>query len=161
MSDLYEAVPAGARVHIIGIGGAGMSAIATVLLERGYQVSGSDQTESDTTRALSQQGAEVFIGHRAENVGDVAMVVVSSAIRAENVELVAARTRSIPVNKRAQFLGWLMQGALGVAVAGTHGKTTTTAMITSILVGAGRDPSFIVGGHIAALGRSAHAGNDR
>ena len=161
MSELYGQVPAGARLHIIGIGGAGMSAIATVLLERGYQVSGSDQAESDTTRALRQQGADVFIGHQASNVGEVAMVVASSAIREDNVELAAARERGIPVNKRAQFLGWLMQGALGVAVAGTHGKTTTTAMIASILVGAGRDPSFIVGGPIAALGRSAHAGHDR
>ena len=161
MNEPNQVLPAGARVHIVGIGGAGMSAIATVLLERGYQVSGSDQAESETTRALIQQGAQVFIGHRAENVGEVAMVVASSAIREENVELVAAHARSIPVNKRAQFLGWLMQGAVGVAVAGTHGKTTTTAMITSILVGAGRDPSFIVGGPIAALGRSAHAGRDR
>jgi UDP-N-acetylmuramate--alanine ligase len=149
------------RVHLIGIGGAGMSAIATVLIERGFRVSGSDQTESDTTRALRQQGAAVFIGHRAENIGEVDMVVASSAVREDNVEVVAARDRGIPVNKRARFLGWLMQGALGVAVAGTHGKTTTTAMIASILVGAGRDPSFIVGGPIAALGRSAHAGHDR
>ena len=149
------------RFHIVGIGGAGMSAIATVLIERGYSVSGSDQAESDTTRALEQLGAQVHIGHRAENVGAVDMVVASSAIHDENVELVEARAHNIPINKRAQFLGWLMQGALGVAVAGTHGKTTTTAMIAQILVGAGRDPSFIVGGHIAALGRSAHAGRDR
>ncbi|MFN8598296.1 MAG: UDP-N-acetylmuramate--L-alanine ligase [Anaerolineae bacterium] len=149
------------RFHIVGIGGAGMSAIATVLIERGYSVSGSDQAESDTTRALEQLGAQVYIGHRAENVGAVDMVVASSAIRDENVELAEARARNIPINKRSQFLGWLMQGALGVAVAGTHGKTTTTAMIAQILVGAGRDPSFIVGGHIAALGRSAHAGRDR
>lgn len=161
MSEDQVRVPAGARVHLVGIGGAGMSAIATVLIERGFRVSGSDQVESDTTRALHQQGADVFIGHRAGNVGEAAMVVASSAIREDNVELVAARDRNIPVNKRARFLGWLMQGALGVAVAGTHGKTTTTAMITSILVGAGRDPSFIVGGPIAALGRSAHAGHDR
>ncbi len=160
MNDLIQ-LPPQAGLHIVGIGGAGMSAIATVLLERGYRVSGSDQAESDVTRALREQGAEVFIGHRAENVGEVKMVVVSSAIRADNPELIAAQARDIPVNKRAQFLGWLMQGSLGVAVAGTHGKTTTTAMIAHMLMSTGRDPSFIVGGTIKSLGRSAHAGRDR
>jgi UDP-N-acetylmuramate--alanine ligase len=145
-------------VHIVGIGGAGMSAIATVLIERGYTVSGSDQAESTTTRALQARGAQVFIGHRADNVGEVGMVIMSSAIKPDNVELLAAQRRGLPVSKRAQFLGWLMQGAIGVAVAGTHGKTTTTAMIASILTGAGRDPSFIVGGTIADLNTSAHAG---
>jgi UDP-N-acetylmuramate--alanine ligase len=150
-----------ARVHIVGIGGAGMSAIATVLHERGYHVSGSDQIESDVTRALRDHGLEVFSGHSAENVGAVDMVVLSAAIRADNPELVAAQQRGIPTVKRAQFLSWLMQGSLGVAVAGTHGKTTTTAMIAHILMSAGRDPSFIVGGTIKSLGRSAHAGRDR
>jgi UDP-N-acetylmuramate--alanine ligase len=160
MSELMQ-LPSNAQVHIVGIGGAGMSAIATVLLERGYRVSGSDQAESDVTHALREHGAEVFIGQRAENVGAVDMVVISSAIRADNPELIAAQERHIPVTKRAQFLGWLMQGALGVAVAGTHGKTTTTAMIAHILMSAGRDPSFIVGGTIKSIGRSAHAGRDR
>src|SRR5512143_1251408 len=102
MSDMVQLKP-GARLHIVGIGGAGMSAIAIVLLERGYRVSGSDQAESEVTHWLREQGAEVFLGHRAENVGDVAMVVVSSAIRADNPELIAAQERGIPVNKRAQF----------------------------------------------------------
>ena len=155
------ALPPGARIHIVGIGGAGMSAIATVLIERGYRVSGSDQADSDVIRSLRDQGAQVFVGHRAENVGEVEMVVASSAIQDDNVELSAARARQIPISKRARFLGWLMQGALGVAVAGTHGKTTTTAMITQILLGDGRDPSFIVGGTIGAIGKSAHAGRDR
>jgi UDP-N-acetylmuramate--alanine ligase len=150
-----------ARLHLVGIGGAGMSAIATVLHERGYQVSGSDQVESDVTRSLREHGVEVVIGQRAENVGDVDMVVISSAIRADNPELIAAQQRGIPITKRAQFLGWLMQGSLGVAVAGTHGKTTTTAMIAHILMSTGRDPSFIVGGTIKSIGRSAHAGRDR
>jgi UDP-N-acetylmuramate--alanine ligase len=154
-------LPPNARLHIIGIGGAGMSAIAIVLMERGYQVSGSDQSESDVTQRLRDQGAQVFIGHRAENVGEVAMVIASSAVREDNLEIVAARSRGLPISKRAQFLGWLMQGSLGVAIAGTHGKTTTTAMITQILLGAGRDPSFIVGGTIGAIGKSAHAGRDR
>jgi UDP-N-acetylmuramate--alanine ligase len=160
MSQLIE-LPANARLHLVGIGGAGMSAIATVLLERGYRVSGSDLTESDVTHWLREQGVEVFIGQRAENVGEVDMVVVSSAIRADNPEVIAAQERRIPVSKRAQLLGWLMQGSLGVAVAGTHGKTTTTAMIAHVLMTAGRDPSFIVGGTIKSLGRSAHAGHDR
>ncbi|HET7376487.1 MAG TPA: Mur ligase domain-containing protein, partial [Anaerolineae bacterium] len=118
-------LPPHARFHIIGIGGAGMSAIAVVLMERGYQVSGSDQTESDVTRRLNDQGAQIYIGHRAENVGEAAMVIASSAVREENIELVAARSQNIPVSKRAQILGWLMQGSTGMAVAGTHGKTTT------------------------------------
>jgi UDP-N-acetylmuramate--alanine ligase len=160
MSKKIE-LPPNARLHILGIGGAGMSAIATVLIERGYRVSGSDQAESDVTRQLREQGADVAIGHRAENVGEVDMVVVSAAIRADNPELIAAQERQIPVSKRAQFLGWLMQGSLGVAVAGTHGKTTTTAMIAHMLLSAGRDPSFIVGGTIKSIGQSAHAGRDR
>jgi UDP-N-acetylmuramate--alanine ligase len=154
-------LPPNARLHIIGIGGAGMSAIAIVLMERGYRVSGSDQSESDVTQRLRDQGAQVFSGHRAENVGEVDMVIASSAVQADNVELAAARSRGLPISKRGQFLGWLMQGSLGVAIAGTHGKTTTTAMITQILLGAGRDPSFIVGGMIGAIGKSAHAGRDR
>jgi UDP-N-acetylmuramate--alanine ligase len=160
MNEMRQ-LPPHARLHIVGIGGAGMSAIATVLIERGYQVSGSDQAESDATQQLREQGAVVSIGHRAENVGEVDMVVVSSAIRADNPELLAAEERGIPVSKRAQFLGWLMQGSLGVAVAGTHGKTTTTAMIAHTLLSTGRDPSFIVGGTIKSIGRSAHAGRDR
>ncbi len=138
-----------------------MSAIATVLLERGYTVSGSDQQESEVTRSLQERGAQVFIGHRAENVGAAEMVVISSAIQDDNVEVAAARARDIPVSKRAQFLGWLMQGSLGIAVAGTHGKTTTTGLIAHILTSAGRDPSFIAGGTIASIGRSAHAGRDQ
>jgi UDP-N-acetylmuramate--alanine ligase len=154
-------LPPNARLHILGIGGAGMSAIATVLIERGYHVSGSDQAESDVTRQLREQGAQVAIGHRAENVGEVDMVVASAAIRADNPELIAAQARGLPVSKRAQFLGWLMQGSLCVAVAGTHGKTTTTAMIAHTLLSTGHDPSFIVGGTIKSIGRSAHAGHDR
>jgi UDP-N-acetylmuramate--alanine ligase len=150
----------GARVHLIGIGGAGMSAIATVLMERGYRVSGSDQAESEVTRWLAQHGAQIFIGHDAAQVADAAHVVVSSAVQPDNVEVTAAHARGVPVSKRAAFLGWLMQGAQGVAVAGTHGKTTTTGLIAQILVGAGRDPSYVAGGTIVTLGRSAHAGRD-
>ncbi len=157
----FSGLRPGGRIHIVGIGGAGMSAIATVLLERAYRVSGSDQSESASTQALRERGAQVFIGHRAENVGEVDVVVMSSAIRPDNVELQTAQRRGIPISKRAWLLGWLMQGALGVAVAGAHGKTTTTAMIASILAGAGRDPSFIVGGTIVGLNAAAHAGRGR
>jgi UDP-N-acetylmuramate--alanine ligase len=160
MSESMQLLP-NAQLHIVGIGGTGMSAIATVLLERGYRVSGSDQAESEATRWLRKQGAKVYIGHHPENVGEVDMVVMSSAIRGDNPEVIAAQERGIPVNKRAQFLRWLMQGSLGVAVAGTHGKTTTTAMIAHTLLAAGRDPSFIVGGTIKSIGQSAHAGRDR
>lgn len=160
MSEISE-LDAGNRIHIIGVGGAGMSAIATVLIERGYRVSGSDQNESPLTQALRDRGVQVFIGHRPENVGEVDNVFISSAIKADNVELLAAQQRRIPVSKRAQLLGWLMQGTLGVAVAGSHGKTTTTAMIASILMRVGRDPSFIVGGTIAGLNTPAHAGRGR
>lgn len=151
----------GAHVHIIGIGGAGMSAIAIVLLERGYNVSGSDQTESATTQALRERGASVNIGHMAENVKHAQHLVISSAIKDDNVEYVAAQQQGIAISKRAQFLGWMMQDNIGIAVAGTHGKTTTTAMIASILKSATRDPSFIVGGIINAPGldTSAHAGH--
>ena len=157
LSDLKP----GGRVHIIGIGGAGMSAIATVLLERGYGVSGSDQSESPPTQMLRERGAQVFVGHRAENVGEVEAVFISSAIKTDNVELLEAQRRGLPVSKRAQLLGWLMQGSIGVAVAGAHGKTTTTAMVASILMRAGRDPSFIAGGTIAGLNTPAHAGRGR
>ena len=160
MNERIELAP-GALVHIMGIGGAGMSAIATVLLERGYRVSGSDQMESDVTRALQEQGAQVFIGQRAENVGTVDLVVISSAIRADNAELIAAQERGVPVVKRAPFLGWLLRDNLGIAVAGTHGKTTTTGMLAQILMGAGRDPSFIVGGTLKSIGRAARAGQGR
>lgn len=154
----FSQLKPGSRIHVIGIGGAGMSAIAAVLLERGYRVSGSDQNPSPATQALLVRGAQVSIGHRAENVAEVDMIVMSSAIRDDNVEWATARRRGIPAAKRAQLLGWLMQGARGVAIAGAHGKTTTTAMIASILMAAGRDPSFIVGGTIAGLNTPAHAG---
>jgi UDP-N-acetylmuramate--alanine ligase len=157
----FSRLKPGSRIHIVGIGGAGMSAIAIVLLERGYRVSGSDQSESPAMRALRERGAEAHIGHRVENVGEVDHMLISSAIKPDNVEWAAAQQRGIPVSKRAQFLGWLMQGAQGVAVAGAHGKTTTTAMIASILAGAGRDPSFIVGGTITGLNTPAHAGRGR
>jgi UDP-N-acetylmuramate--alanine ligase len=146
------------RFHFVGIGGAGLSAIARVLMERGAEVSGSDLVLSPVAEALARDGARVFTGHRAENVNGAEVVIVSSAVAAANVEVQAARASGIPVLKRPEFLGQMMDGQLGVAVAGTHGKTTTTAMIASILLEAGRDPTFIVGGVIAGLETNARAG---
>jgi UDP-N-acetylmuramate--alanine ligase len=148
----------GRRVHFIGIGGAGLSAIARVLMGQGAEVSGSDMVLSPVAEALARDGARVFAGHRAENVTDAELVVVSSAVPASNVEVQAAQAGGIPVLKRPELLEQMMDGRLGVAVAGTHGKTTTTAMISSILLEAGRDPTFIVGGVIAGLGTNARVG---
>jgi len=146
------------KVHFIGLGGAGLSAIATVLLERGYQVSGSDLHPSANTQRLQEMGARVYIGHTAEQVGGAQIVVVSSAIPEDNVELVAARARGLPVLKRDQVFSQLTAGHHCVAVAGTHGKTTTAAMIAWTLLQAGCDPSFIIGGTIVGLDTNARAG---
>ena len=146
------------QIHFIGIGGAGLSAIARVLLEQGAEVSGSDLVLSPVAEALARDGAHVSAGHRAENVIGAELVVVSSAVPATNVEVQAAQEAGIPVLKRPEFLGQMMDGRLGVAVAGTKGKTTTTAMIVSILLEAQRDPTFIVGGVMAGLETNARAG---
>ena len=150
----------GRHVHFVGIGGAGLSAIARVLMEQGAEVSGSDLMRSPVAEALAQDGARVFAGHQAENVDGAELVVVSSAVPASNVELQAAQAAGIPVLKRPQVLGQMMDGQLGIAIAGTKGKTTTTAMIVSILLAAGRDPTFIVGGVIAGLETNARAGKE-
>jgi UDP-N-acetylmuramate--alanine ligase len=146
------------RIHLIGIGGAGLSAIATVLLERGHLVSGSDLHASVITERLVGMGATVHKGHAAANLGDADLVIVSSAVPDGNPEVEEARHRNIPVVKRAEWLGKMMEGKRGVAVAGTHGKTTTTAMIALILRDAGLDPTFIVGGDIPQLETNAAAG---
>jgi UDP-N-acetylmuramate--alanine ligase len=146
------------RIHLIGIGGTGLSAIARILLEMGTVVTGSDRAESPFTRDLALHGATVTIGHRAENIGQAEMVVRSSAIPDDNPEVVAARLAGIPVLKRSDFMGYLMQGRKGIAVAGTHGKTTTTAMIAWMLSELKQDPSFIVGGVLSNLGINARAG---
>jgi UDP-N-acetylmuramate--alanine ligase len=147
------------RVHFVGIGGAGLSAIATLLLEKGVAVSGSDALASAMTEALQNRGATVTIGHRAENVAGADAVVISSAVAADNAEVAAARAAGIPVKKRADFIGELMETHVGVCVSGTHGKSTTTALIAFMLLRAGRDPSFIVGAVMADLGANARHGN--
>jgi len=147
------------HVHCVGVGGFGISAIARVLLERGYRVSGSDLQLSPVAEALAASGATVMIGHQAENIGDAEIVLASSAVPEDNVELVAARGRGTPVLKRAEFLAQLMAGTMGVAIAGTAGKTTTAGMLAWILVQGGLDPSFIVGGVIEGLGTNAQSGH--
>jgi len=146
------------HVHLIGIGGTGLSAIARLLLERGDSVSGSDRSFSPLARALQAAGAQVYTGHRAENISGADLVVRSSAVPDDNPEVVAARQAGIPVLKRAGFLGQLMDGCQEIAIAGTHGKTTTTAMIAWVLRALDRDPSYIIGGVSANLGNNAHAG---
>lgn len=146
-------------VHLIGIGGAGMSAIAKVLLMRGIGVSGSDMKDSAGLAALRALGATTVVGHDAGNLGDVGAVVVSSAIREANPELRAARERGIPVLHRAQVLALLMRERRGIAVAGTHGKTTTSSMVALVLQRAGIDPSFLIGGDLNERGTNAHSGD--
>jgi UDP-N-acetylmuramate--alanine ligase len=149
----------GAHIHLVGIGGAGLSAIARVLMGLGYQVSGSDRAASELTATLAQEGATVYVGHYAHHVVGADLVVVSSAVPPDNVERVTARQQGIPVVKRAEFLGALMQGHTAIAVAGTHGKTTTSGMLATMLLMASLDPAFIVGGQIAHLGTNARAGS--
>ena len=149
------------RVHFIGIGGSGMCGIAEVLLNQGYAVSGSDLAASTTTQRLARLGATIAVGHRAENLGDCDVVVVSSAVTATNPEVVAARTRRVPVVPRAEMLGELMRYRYGIAVAGTHGKTTTTSLVTSIFTEAGLDPTFVIGGLLNSAGSNARLGASR
>jgi len=146
------------RVHFIGIGGTGLSAIALLLREKGVEVSGSDRHMSPLARRVQAAGAQVFAGHRAENVHGASLVVRSSAIGDDNVEVQAARELGIPVLKRSEFLGQLMAEHYGIAVAGSHGKTTTTAMIAWMLTSLQMDPSYIIGGVATNLGKNAHAG---
>lgn len=149
------------RVHFIGIGGSGISAIARLLLERGDTVTGSDRELSTFAVDVQKAGASVYIGHHADNVGEADYVVRSSAIPDENPEVQAALKANIPVYKRADFLGQLMEDKVGIAVAGTHGKTTTTAMLAWVLTRLKHDPSFIVGSVMSNLGVNAHAGKGK
>ncbi len=149
------------RIHFIGIGGAGMSGIAEVLINQGYEITGSDLKESGTTRRLEAMGATVFIGHRENNVAEAHVVVNSSAVKADNPEMVSARERRIPIVRRAEMLGELMRYRHGIAVAGTHGKTTTTSLMASVLAAGGRHPTFIIGGLVNSAGSNAQLGASR
>ena len=146
------------NVHFVGIGGAGMSGIAEVLLNLGYAVSGSDLGENNATRRLAGLGAQVHIGHVAEHVHDADVVVISSAVKADNPEITAARARQVPVVPRALMLAELMRLKQGIAVAGTHGKTTTTSLAASVLAEGGLDPTFVIGGRLESAGAHARLG---
>jgi UDP-N-acetylmuramate--alanine ligase len=147
------------KIHFIGLGGAGMSGIARIMLAKGFAVSGSDKNDSSVLTSLKALGAKVFVGHMKENLADAQLVIISAAITESNPELVAAKQGGIPVVARANALAWLMSESTSVAVAGTHGKTTTTAMLTVALQSAGADPSFAIGGTINNAGTNAHSGS--
>ncbi len=146
------------RIHFVGIGGIGMSGIAEVLLNLGYRVGGSDLSESETTLRLQKAGADIAIGHREENLRDADVVVTSSAVRPDNPEVTAAHERAIPVIPRAEMLAELMRLKYGVAVAGTHGKTTTTSLIATVLACGGLDPTAVIGGKLNIFGSNAKLG---
>jgi UDP-N-acetylmuramate--alanine ligase len=160
VAEPVEPAPAAelGRVHFIAIGGAGMSGVARIMVKRGIKVSGSDAKDSELLGQLSGLGAQVFVGHAAEHLGDADTVVVSTAIRETNPELVAARQRGLPVLHRSEALAALMVGRRAVAVAGTHGKTTTTSMLTVALQHAGLDPSYCIGGQLVTTGLGADEG---
>ncbi|MQM30620.1 MAG: UDP-N-acetylmuramate--L-alanine ligase [Candidatus Accumulibacter phosphatis] len=146
-------------IHFVGIGGAGMSGIAEVLANLGFAISGSDLAENSVTRRLSGLGVRTVLGHAAENVNGADAVVVSSAVKEDNPEVIAARQRKVPVVPRAQMLAELMRLKQGIAVAGTHGKTTTTSLTASILAEGGMDPTFVIGGRLNAAGANARLGS--
>ena len=147
------------RIHFVGIGGAGMSGIAEVLANLGYQVSGSDLAANAATRRLAALGVKIFHGHRAEQIDGADAVVMSSAVQPDNPELVAARERRIPLVPRALMLAELMRLKRGIAIAGTHGKTTTTSLVASVLAEGGLDPTFVIGGRLNAAGSNARLGS--
>ena len=146
------------HIHLVGIGGSGMSGIAEVLLTLGYKVTGSDLAYSDTVRRLEELGGKIFIGHQESNVGEAQVVVISSAVSPGNPEVLAARAKPIPVIPRAEMLAELMRLKYGVAIAGAHGKTTTTSMVATVLAQAGLDPTMVIGGKVNALGSHARLG---
>ncbi|MEL7399022.1 MAG: UDP-N-acetylmuramate--L-alanine ligase [Pseudomonadota bacterium] len=149
------------KIHFIGIGGAGMSGIAEVLLNQGYTISGSDINQSAVTNRLQAKGAQIFIGHSASNIKGVDVVVNSTAVDESNPEIICARERRIPVVRRAEMLGELMRYRHGIAVAGTHGKTTTTSLVASVLAAGNLDPTFVIGGLLNSAGSNAQLGASR
>jgi UDP-N-acetylmuramate--alanine ligase len=149
------------RIHFVGIGGSGMGGIAEVLLNLGYQVQGSDLKPNSVTERLQRLGAQIHFGHAAGNVGGADALVVSSAVRADNEELVEAQARRLPIVQRAEMLGELMRFRYAIAVAGTHGKTTTTSMVASVLAEGGLDPTFVIGGRLKSSGSNARLGSGK
>ena len=146
------------HIHFVGIGGIGMSGIAEVLLNLGYGISGSDVQSSDTTKRLQQLGAAVAVGHTAENIGGADVVVTSTAVKADNPEVLEAHRKNIPVIPRAEMLAELLKMKFSVAVSGSHGKTTTTSMISTLLAEGGLDPTMVIGGKLASIGSNARLG---
>src|SRR5215510_902007 len=146
------------QIHFVGIGGSGMSGIAEILLNLGYRVTGSDQKRNDAVERLAELGAKVFIGHAATNVEGAHVVVYSSAVSRENVEVQVARQQQIPAIPRAEMLAELMRLKYGIAIAGTHGKTTTTSMVGAVLAEGHYDPTIVVGGRVTSLGSNARLG---
>ncbi len=147
------------RIHFVGIGGIGMSGIAEVLLNLGYGISGSDVQSSETTRRLRNLGAMVAVGHAAENIGNADVVVTSTAVKTDNPEVVEAHRKNIPVIPRAEMLAELLKMKFSVAVSGSHGKTTTTSMVSTILAEGGLDPTMVIGGKLASIGSNARLGD--
>src|SRR5437868_10663600 len=149
------------RIHFVGIGGIGMSGIAEVLLNLGYKVSGSDLKASAVTERLASLGATIFEGHSPANVSGAEVVVTSSAVRPDNPEVVEAQRLVVPVIRRAEMLAELMRLKYGIAVAGMHGKTTTTSMVAAVLASGGLDPTVVVGGRVDAMGSNARVGKSQ
>jgi UDP-N-acetylmuramate--alanine ligase len=147
------------HIHFVGIGGAGMSGIAEILHNLGYTVSGSDQSDSPTSRRLASLGIKVFVGHESAHIAGAEAVVTSTAVKSDNPEVIAARARRVPVVPRAVMLAELMRLKRGIAIAGTHGKTTTTSLVTSVLAEAGFDPTFVIGGKLNAAGANSRLGS--
>lgn len=149
------------RIHFVGIGGAGMCGIAEVLLNQGYEISGSDIKSSPVTERLVSLGVDIFIGHQAEHVGQASVIVVSTAVASDNPEVMVAKQKRIPMVPRAEMLAELMRYRHGIAIAGTHGKTTTTSLMASVLAQGGFDPTFIIGGKLNSAGTNAKLGGSR
>jgi len=147
------------HIHFVGIGGAGMSGIAEVLLNLGYVISGSDLSDSVALHRLAQLGIQTYVGHNASNIQSADAVVTSTAVQADNPEVVAAHAKLVPVVPRAVMLAELMRLKQGIAIAGTHGKTTTTSLVASVLAQANMDPTFVIGGKLNSAGANAKLGS--